>query len=359
MDDSEQLRKFESYEGEVLENQGARWENFENTFSARPKVMMRCCIQKFSEKYDWTGVKDQIFDEIYAKLPLYQKDNKRDYEMESKLLNRLNLFNIYYKNSKSIAEQDLSGYELLAKSVDHSLSHGGTILHLAAEVKSRKAQSFAKSFITDYLDAKGLKIDKSEHGKYTIELDKAKKSRYFELKNSYMNALRNSLMYGYCAGVLTELPLLHQCGLDFQNKKVEHSNTDNITQLPDRDELIWSGWSDEHVNDFYGFAEEVSYDSLMLAMFANTISQREPNSTARRNMKIYSHIFNNSIKQISLSSFERALRFIEISFREIKLSYDIEKKEAEVIQTVMGFHSEIYPLLEVFQSGSSERIDIF
>ena len=37
MDDSEQLRKFESYEGEVLENQGARWENFENTFSARPK----------------------------------------------------------------------------------------------------------------------------------------------------------------------------------------------------------------------------------------------------------------------------------------------------------------------------------
>ena len=71
-------------------------------------------------------MKDQIFDEIYAKLPLYQKDNKRDYEMESKLLNRLNLFNIYYKNSKSIAEQDLSGYELLAKSVDHSLSHGGT-----------------------------------------------------------------------------------------------------------------------------------------------------------------------------------------------------------------------------------------
>ena len=80
-------------------------------------------------------------------------------------------------------------------------------------------------------------------------------------------------MYGNCANVLTELPLLHQCDLDFQNKKKEYSNTDNITQLPDRDELISSGWIEEYVNDFYEFAEEVSYDSLMLAMFANTISQ--------------------------------------------------------------------------------------
>ena len=75
-------------------------------------------------------------------------------------------------------------------------------------------------------------------------------------------------------------------------------------------------------------------------------------------MKNYSRKINNSIKQISLSSFERALRYIEKSFREIKLSYDIEKKEDEVIQTVMGFHSRISPLLEVFQDGSFERTDI-